>query len=54
LIKLIDRLQNSSQHEDRRSSVLGIKGMARDWKSLAKLLFPYYLTCLPNLALRRT
>jgi len=33
LIKLIDRLQNSSQHEDRRSSVLGIKGMARDWKS---------------------
>ncbi|KAA1114496.1 hypothetical protein PGT21_011207 [Puccinia graminis f. sp. tritici] len=33
LVKLLDRLQNSSQHEDRRSSLLGIKGMARDWKS---------------------
>lgn len=30
LIKLLDRLKNSSQHEDRRSSVLAIKGMARD------------------------
>ncbi|CAH7688088.1 p115 like vesicle tethering protein [Phakopsora pachyrhizi] len=32
LTKLVDRLQNSVQHEDKRSSVLGIKGMARDWK----------------------
>lgn len=32
LTKLIDRLQNAVQHEDRRSSLLGIKGMARDWK----------------------
>lgn len=32
--KLVDRLQNATDPEDRRSSVLGLKGMARDWKEV--------------------
>ncbi|PLW51949.1 hypothetical protein PCASD_00881 [Puccinia coronata f. sp. avenae] len=53
LVKLLDRLQNSSQHEDRRSSVLGIKGMARDWKSeVGQVALPAMLDLLsePGLA----
>lgn len=47
LIKLLDRLKNSSQHEDRRSSVLAIKGMARDWKSeVGQLALPTLLDLL--------
>ncbi|KAH9473153.1 hypothetical protein Pst134EA_000231 [Puccinia striiformis f. sp. tritici] len=47
LTKLLDRLQNSSQHEDRRSSILGIKGMARDWKlEVGQVAFPAILDLL--------
>ncbi|KAH9824431.1 p115 like vesicle tethering protein [Melampsora americana] len=47
LSKLVDRLQNSVQHEDRRSSLLGIKGMARDWKSeVGRLALPAILDVL--------
>ncbi|OAV93002.1 hypothetical protein PTTG_02810 [Puccinia triticina 1-1 BBBD Race 1] len=51
--KLLDRLQNSAQHEDRRSSILGIKGMARDWKSeVGQVALPAILDLLgePGLA----
>ncbi|MBW0473962.1 hypothetical protein O181_013677 [Austropuccinia psidii MF-1] len=53
LSKLVERLQNSSQHEDKRSSVLGIKGMARDWKAdVGRVALPALLDliCQPEIA----
>lgn len=36
--KLCDRVANSTLLEDRRASVMGLKGLARDWKLVRKFL----------------
>lgn len=36
IVKLVERLQHAQHQEDRRSSILGLKGMARDWKEVRR------------------
>ena len=42
--KLVERIQTSPAVEDRRTAVLGLKGLSRDWKEvsgiLRKVFFP--------------
>jgi hypothetical protein len=33
--KLVDRIQTSPGVEDRRTAVLGLKGLSRDWKEVS-------------------
>lgn len=34
--KLVDRIQTSPAVEDRRTAVLGLKGLSRDWKAVRR------------------
>ena len=34
--KLVDRIQTSAAVEDRRTAVLGLKGLCRDWKEVGQ------------------
>ena len=35
--KLVDRIQTSPAVEDRRTAVLGLKGLSRDWREVSSL-----------------
>ena len=35
--KLVDRIQTSAAVEDRRTAVLGLKGLSRDWREVREL-----------------
>lgn len=37
--KLVDRIQTSPAVEDRRTAVLGLKGLSRDWKEVCQLAY---------------
>ena len=36
--KLVEKIQTSAAVEDRRTAVLGLKGLSRDWKEVSLLL----------------
>lgn len=40
--KLVDQVQNCSLLEDRRAAILGLRGLARDWKLVRYLLHIVY------------
>ena len=35
--KLVDRIQTSAAVEDRRTAVMGLKGLSRDWKEVSNV-----------------
>lgn len=39
--KLVEKIQTSAAVEDRRTAVLGLKGLSRDWKAVSSLWLPF-------------
>lgn len=49
IIKLVDKIQTSPLVDDRRTAVLGLKGLSRDWKlDVGKEAFPSLLAVLEH------
>lgn len=47
--KLVERIQTSAAVEDRRTAVLGLKGLSRDWKEdVGQMAFPSLLAVLQH------
>jgi len=49
--KLVDRIQTSPAVEDRRTAVLGLKGLSRDWREVRDLML---IHCHGRVPLRMT
>lgn len=49
ITKLVEKIQTSPQVDDRRTAVLGLKGLSRDWKAeVGKEAFPSLLAVLQH------
>lgn len=49
ITKLVDKIQTSPQVDDRRTAVLGLKGLSRDWKAeVGQEAFPSLLAVLQH------
>lgn len=49
ITKLVEKIQTSPQVDDRRTAVLGLKGLSRDWKAeVGKEAFPSLLAVLEH------
>lgn len=46
--KLVERIQTSAAVEDRRTAVLGLKGLSRDWKEVSPNKSPLISGCRPD------